>query len=331
MAVILETRKLSVGYSTRRMAPTLVSSDINLTISSGEFVCLLGPNGAGKSTLLRTLAGQQKPLSGLVMVRGYRLDSITKLELAKMVSLVLTERVTTSLITVYELVAMGRIPFTGWSGRMTLRDHEIVEESLTAASAAEVAEKRLSELSDGERQRCMLARALAQQPALLILDEITAFLDLPRRIEMMHRLRQLAHERDVAIVLSTHDLDLALGNADRVLLQSIGQKLIDGGPEDLVLSGAFEKAFESEGLVFDKFSGTFTRPRLSRGAVRLKADGVEAYWAQRALERKGFHCVIEDNIGGPIVEHHGSNVWTVSQPGGDEVHTTLSAVVRTLI
>jgi iron complex transport system ATP-binding protein len=331
MPTILEATNLAVGYAPRHAPPVSVSTGINLSVESGEFVCLLGPNGAGKSTLLRTFAGQQEPLFGSVTLRQRRIDTMSNADLAKIVSLVLTERITTSLLTVYELVSMGRIPYTSWSGSLTQHDHEIVEDSLRAASAEELARRRLSELSDGERQRCMLARALAQEPALLILDEITAFLDLPHRIEMMHRLQQLAHERDVAVILSTHDLDLALTNADRILLQPKGQRLIDAGPEDLVLSGAFERAFESEGLVFDKFSGSFNRPRISRGTVHLKAEGVEAYWAQRALERTGFRCVPEDAGGDPIVAYHGSNVWTVVRSNMRETHTALSAVVRTLV
>jgi iron complex transport system ATP-binding protein len=330
MKTLLEARDLSVGYELRHKSPIVVSGGITLSIEKGEFICLLGPNGAGKSTLLRTLAGQQQALAGSIYLQQQKMEDIPKSDLAKVVSVVLTERITTSLLTVYDLVALGRTPFTGWSSELSGHDHEIVENALTFTGAQELARKRLSELSDGERQRCMLARALAQEPALLILDEITAFLDLPRRIEMMHKLQQLAHDRGIAIVLSTHDLDLALGNADRVLLQPKGGKLIDAGPEDMVLSGAFERAFESEGLIFDKHSGSFNRPRTIRGLVSVLAEGVEAYWVQRALERKGFLCVTKDDPEAAIVIQRDADRWMVTHRDRQDELESITAVVKVL-
>lgn len=298
MAHFLEVTGLSVGYTQRGGPNVVVSSGISLGVNAGEFICLLGPNGAGKSTLLRTLAGEQMPLAGSVRIEDNDLHDLPKAALAKLVSVVLTDRVTSSLITVFDLVSMGRIPHTGWLGTLSVEDQTIINDSLSVVGASEFSGKRLSDLSDGERQRCMLARALAQRPKLLILDEITAFLDLPRRIEMMHLLQQLAHEKHLTVVLSTHDLDLALASADRILLQPKLRPLLDAGPEDMVLSGAFEAAFASEGLVFDRSTGNFTRERVMRGTVFLDADGIEAYWGQRALERVGFFCKTESGQGG---------------------------------
>lgn len=330
MASLLELRNLTVGYTQRRGSDVVVSSGISLNVEAGEFICLLGPNGAGKSTLLRTLAGEQAALAGSVHFQGKDLHAFTKAELAQLISVVLTERVTSSLITVLDLVSMGRIPHTGWLGTLSTEDHAIIENALDAVGAKGFVSKRLSDLSDGERQRCMLARALAQQPKLLILDEITAFLDLPRRIEMMHLLQRLAHEKKVAVLLSTHDLDLALASADRILLQPKFRPLLDAGPEDLVLSGEFESAFASEGLVFDKASGTFSRARAMRGTVLLEAEGIEAYWAQRALERVGFSCRTEESGYAPTLRfRHG--IWELTGGRVQTLHSNLASAMKALV
>ena len=330
MARLLELRELAVGYTQARGLDVVISSGISLHIEPGEFLCLLGPNGAGKSTLLRTVAGEQAPLAGSVHLHGQDLHALPKAALAKLVSVVLTERIASSLITVFDLVAMGRIPHTGWLGTLSAGDHDIIAESLEAVGAEGFVAKRLSDLSDGERQRCMLARALAQRPELLILDEITAFLDLPRRMEMMHLLQRLAHEKKVAVLLSTHDLELALASADRILLQPKLGPLLDGGPEDLVLSGAFESAFRSEGLVFDRSSGTFSRARTMRGAVLLEAQGMEAYWAQRALERVGFSCQPEDSGSAyTLRSRHGT--WELSDTCEQTSHLNLASAMKALV
>ena len=326
MAHLLELDGLSVGYAQRRGPSVIVSSGISLSVEAGEFICLLGPNGAGKSTLLRTLAGEQAPLAGSVCIDGMNLHALPKAALAKLVSVVLTDRVTSSLITGFDLVAMGRIPHTGWLGTLSKEDHTIIGDSLDVVGASEFSGKRLSDLSDGERQRCMLARALAQRPKLLILDEITAFLDLPRRIQMMHLLQQLAHEKQVTVVLSTHDLDLALASADRILLQPKFRPMLDAGPEDLVLSGAFASAFASEGLVFDRLTGNFTRQRAMRGTVFLDAGGIEAYWGQRALERVGFSCGTEP-VQGRATLRFLDGSWLLSGAS----HRSLASAVRSLL
>ncbi len=215
---ILDLHDLCVGYPGPHRTRTVVSSGINLSLRCGELVCLLGPNGAGKSTLLRTIAGMQPPLQGKVLLGGRDIHSLPKLELARMLSVVLTERILVGMLTSYEVVALGRSPHTGWSGALRDEDHAIVEESIRSVEAGHLANRYVNELSDGERQKIMLARALAQEPGVMILDEITAFLDLPRRIEIMRILRDLAHKRDGGIVVSTHDLDLALATADPVWL-----------------------------------------------------------------------------------------------------------------
>ncbi|GAB5520878.1 MAG: ABC transporter ATP-binding protein [Rhodothermales bacterium] len=285
---MLTIEHLSIGYSAPRTATYVVAEDINLTLNEGELVCLLGPNGAGKSTLMRTISGMQAPLSGSILVDGQNIHDLPARERAKRLSVVLTERINAGLLSGYALVGLGRYPHTNWSGSLTGADHAIIQNAIRMVGAEELAHRNVSDLSDGERQKIMLARALAQEPRMMILDEITAFLDLPRRVETMRLLRRMARETNRAILLSTHDLDLALRSADRIWLLPKGGPLQTGAPEDLVLSGAFEAAFANEGVDFDRQQGAFRVHNAASGQVSLQGEGLLRYWTQRALEREGL-------------------------------------------
>ena len=283
---ILQTHDLAVGYAGR--PARIIVDQINVSLHAGELVCLIGPNGAGKSTLIRTLAGMQAPLRGSVTLMDEDVHTLPARDLARRLSVVLTERVNPGLLTASTLVALGRHPYTDWSGRLSVHDTAVVRQAIADVGAEALADRQVGELSDGERQKIMIARALAQEPALMILDEPTAFLDLPRRVEMMQLLRRLAHESQRTILLSTHDLDLALRTADRIWLMPSGEPLQVGAPEDLVLSGAFEAAFRAEGVTFDAQTGAFRIQSETRGRVSVSGDGLPALWTKRALERAGF-------------------------------------------
>lgn len=259
----------------------------------GDFVCLIGANGAGKSTLIRTLCGMQPAVAGDVLLDGRPLAAQSARERARLLAVVLTDRVDTMLMTGYELACLGRYPHIGWGGRLRDADHAIVHGALLQAGAMPLADRLVSRMSDGERQRIMIARALAQQPQLLVLDEATAFLDLPRRIELMQLLQDLAHQQQLSIVLSTHDLELALRYADALWLIDGQRRLHTGAPEDLALRGALSDAFAADGLDFDLDRGEL---RVGRGGaipMRVNGDGVRRVWAQRALQRLGY-CVRDD-------------------------------------
>jgi iron complex transport system ATP-binding protein len=293
---VLQTRDLTVGYGTRKLAEQL-----NLELRPGELVALLGPNGAGKTTLLRTLSGMQPPLAGDVLIAGDTVHRLPARELAQRLSIVLTDRPQLGMMTGYELVALGRYPHTDWSGRLQPRDRERVEWAIDAVGAAALAPHPVIELSDGQRQKLMIARALAQETPLLLLDEPTAFLDLPRRVELMRLLRDCARDLERAVLLSTHDLDLALRTADRLWLFSENGELFDGAPEDLILSGAFAKIFLDAGISgveFDATSGTFQLTQPSRGTVVLATEGdhLRTQWTQRALERAGYATLLTSPI-----------------------------------
>ncbi len=292
---ILVAEGLEIGYTRPRQPARVVVAGIDVRLEPGELVCLLGPNGAGKSTLLRTLAGMQPALAGTVRLLGDEVGRLDARELARRMSIVLTERVSAGSLSAYALVALGRHPYTGWDGRLSDLDEAVVRWAIEAVGARELAGRLVDELSDGERQKIMIARALAQQPNLMLLDEPTAFLDLPHRIEIMHILRQVSRGSQQAILLSTHDLDLALRSADRLWLLPAGGPLQAGAPEDLVLSGAFERTFASAGLTFDPLTGAFSLRQETADAVVVSGDGPRAIWTRRALEREGFRVVAAES------------------------------------
>lgn len=314
---LFEIRNLTVGYTRPRHLPRVVIEGINARLNRGEFVCLLGPNGAGKSTLIRTLAGMQKPLAGEVRLSGDLLSSLSAKAVARRMSLVLTDRPAVGLMPVATLVALGRHPYTRWGGRLNREDETAVWRAMTDVGIERLAHRTVSELSDGERQKVMIARALAQEPEVMILDEATAFLDLPRRVELVYLLRSLARTGERAILLSTHDLDLALRCADWLWLVPTGGPLLKGVPEDLVLNGAFSDAFAGSGALFDKGSGAFVLPSPIRGTLALRGDGVSGMWTYRALERAGYRVVAEGHARLCVkIEHcNGATNWCINAGG----------------
>lgn len=252
----LEVRNATVGYQ-RRGRTTTVLRGVNLTARAGELTALLGPNGTGKSTLLRTIAGLLPPLAGSIRLGGTELSGLSPEQRARRVAVVLTERVSPGMLTAWEVAALGRYPHTGPTGALRSTDRAVVASALTAVQADHLADRLLSELSDGERQRVLIARALAQEPALLLLDEPTAFLDAPSRVSVTGLLHRLARERGIAVVTSTHDVDIALRVADHIWLLDRSRSLRCGYPTALITSGAVGHAFDSHELCFDPTSGTF--------------------------------------------------------------------------
>jgi iron complex transport system ATP-binding protein len=289
--VVIELANVAIGYRQQKRPQRVVAKDISVSLNAGEFVCMLGPNGAGKSTLIRTISGMQQPLDGTVKLEGRLLSSYSSRELAQRMSLVLTQRAAVGMMPVSTLVSLGRYPYTDWTGRLSAHDVEAVQAAMAAVGVESLAHRSVSELSDGERQKVMIARALAQDPEVMILDEATAFLDLPRRVEFMHLLRKLAPEGKRAILLSTHDLDLALRCADRLWLLPHGGPLQQGAPEDLVLTDAFASTFADTNVQFDKESGAFRHHIEDQGDISLHGADVAAMWTYRALERAGYRVV----------------------------------------
>jgi cobalamin transport system ATP-binding protein len=306
-APILHTENLTIGYPMPRQAPLVVTEQIDVGLQPGELVCLLGPNGAGKSTLMRTLAGMQPLLNGRIFLKQLPISQFTPKQLARHLSVVLTEPINAGMLTGWDLVSLGRHPYTNWAGKLTAADETAVQQAIDTVGANSLAQRQINTLSDGERQKIMIARALAQEPDVMLLDEPTAYLDLPRRVETMHLLRQLARETGRAILLSTHDLDLALRNADKIWLLPKGGALQVGTPEELVLNGSFEAAFRADGVQFDPRTGSFKMMAVPAGEIDLLGDGLTALWTKRALERVGF-AVHNGRNGSPMqIEVLGEN------------------------
>ena len=303
---ILYTRELTIGYKTKGGALEL-EKELDSKIHNGEMVCLIGPNGCGKSTLMRTIAGLQKPLSGDAFITGVDVKKIKPHQYAQLLSLVLTDKINAGGMKVMDIVSIGRYPYTNYFAKLEPRDHEIIERSLDSVHLNEYKNRFFSELSDGEKQRVMIAKALAQDTPLIMLDEPTAHLDLPNRVEIMNILKRLTKETNKAIFLSTHELGLALQTADTIWLMSKGESMKSGVPEDLVLSGMFEHVFKSDAFQFDKHSGSFKVMHQGKGQVSVTGSDVHRVWTRRALEREGYQ-VVED-AACPVKVSHTDNHW----------------------
>lgn len=246
---MLELRNLYIGYAddTKR---SIVAETLNASLPRGVLACLIGANGVGKSTLMRTMAAFQPPLRGEVCVDGKSVADYSAKELSEKIGVVLTERNMSADLTVEEVVGLGRIPYTTFWGTLTQADRRIVDEALAWVAIEELRYRKLHQLSDGERQKVMIAKALAQQTPVIFLDEPTAFLDYPSKIAMMQLLRRLAHEQHKLILLSTHDLEIAFQTADYIwLLQQDG--LQTGTLDELSQRGAISAFLDSKDLYYD--------------------------------------------------------------------------------
>ena len=241
---------LSIGYKSKQGLRT-VASNINANIRSGELTCLLGQNGIGKSTLLRTLSAFQPKLSGTIVINGRELEAYTSRELAQTIGVVLTERPDVQQMTVEEMVAMGRSPYTGFWGRLDDDDRREVSAAIDLIGIGELRGRQVVTLSDGERQKVMIAKALAQQTPVIFLDEPTAFLDYPSKVEMLLLLRRISREAQKTVFLSTHDLELALQVADTMWLMT-PDALHIGTPRELAADGCLRTFVEHGGATFDE-------------------------------------------------------------------------------
>ena len=333
MPPVLQSSALSIGYKNGGKTPKVIADQLNLQLSAGEFVCLVGPNGVGKSTLLRTLTGLQPKLAGEIQLSGQKLESYRPRDLANQVSVVLTSPISVGAMRVDELAAMGRFPFTGLFDRMTEHDWEVVHETLCVVGVDKLSHRYVHTLSDGERQKVMIARALAQEPRLLVLDEPTAYLDLPGRVVVMNLLHNLAYGHDKAVLTSTHDLELALRHADRIWLMDDEGRISQGAPEDLVLNGSFAQAFNRAGVLFDPLSGTFDTQNSGSKSVFLEGQGSELIWTRRALHRAGFVVDEEWIPGSPRVcvrPQEGAITWQLEHAGQTNTFSSIYDLLQSL-
>ncbi|MCH7410471.1 ABC transporter ATP-binding protein [Belliella sp. DSM 111904] len=312
--VVLRSKNLKLGYR-KNGAKIVVAEDLDLELYAGKLTCLLGPNGVGKSTLVKTIMGQLPKLSGDILLHEKSIEKISNVELSKKVAVVLTDKVSLGNVTVYQMIALGRIPHTSWHGSMSKLDHQKVENAIQITKINYLRNSVLSELSDGQLQKVMIARALAQDGELLILDEPTAHLDMINRFEVMHLLRRIAKEEHKAILVVTHDLDIAIDTADEFWIMQCGQPMVCGTPEDLIISGRINLLLPDEKLQFDLFSGKVqdaspfkypaifgneTLARWLKSIIRKNAQSFSELDIEISIENAPFLLTVKD---GDKLEH----------------------------
>lgn len=282
---------LSIGYRIHN-GEQRIHERLSFSLYPGELTCLLGANGTGKSTLLRTLAASQPALGGELLLQGKPLAGLNERERSRAIGLVLTDKTQAGGLTVSELVALGRQPHTGFFGRLHAHDRAIIQEAMEAVGIAHKARNYIAELSDGERQKAMIAKALVQESPLILLDEPTAFLDVVSRIEIMTLLHTLATTQQKAILLSTHDIEQALVLSDRLWLLSRESGLQCGVTEDLILNHHMDDLFAHNDIRFDYEHGIYYPKVNSLRSIGLKAENeVLRHWAMNALNRHHYSCL----------------------------------------
>lgn len=322
---IIDLVNLEIGFRKGKGGGKSLAGPVNIWASKGELIAVMGRNGCGKSTLLRTIAGLMDGLQGAVHILGCRQVDYSRKELARIMGYVSTEVVRVPGLSVERLVALGRYPHTNWMGKLYPSDLEVIERALDLTSLQALRDRDLDELSDGERQRAMIARTLAQDTEILLLDEPTAFLDLSHRYEIIDLLGNLAMDHGKTVIYSTHDLQIALQQADKIWLIHKGE-MQEGAPEDLVLSGRLSDALSQTDsgteIEMDNQTGEFAVRRLPKQDVFLFSGtkdlswpaGLET-WTRKALERNGFR--VTENKEAPVHVRvdiaGGAPIWTLEK------------------
>ena len=309
----IRLRDLSIGYPDKHNTKR-VAEHLNASIHSGELTCLLGTNGVGKSTLLRTLSAFQPPLGGTIDLLDRPLSTYNDRQLATVIGVVLTEKSDIRNMTVEELVGLGRSPYTGFWGTLKEGDRKIVHEAIARVRIESLTQRMVHTLSDGERQKVMIAKALAQETPIIFLDEPTAFLDFPSKVEVMQLLHNLTHTLQKTVFMSTHDLELALQIADKIWLMDRTNGIAIGTPEDLSLEGKLSSFFSRKGITYDTETGFFRIDTDYRREIHLHGHGSRYAMVRKALQRNGIRAdrhVADDSLhidttgsaGDPFVIH----------------------------
>ncbi|MCJ7758009.1 MAG: ABC transporter ATP-binding protein [Gillisia sp.] len=253
--IVLSSKNLNIGYRNKK-AETLIASNINIEIGEGELVAVIGVNGVGKSTLLRSLSGVQEILNGEVFINGSPLKKFSPQQLAEQISVVLTEQPISKNLSVFELIALGRQPYTNWIGTLSSNDISQIKQAIKLVDIESIQYKKCYELSDGQLQKALIARALAQDTPLVILDEPTTHLDIYHQAYVLKLLKSLSFQTKKSILFSTHEINLALQLCDRIILMEKNYVTI-GSPSELIENDVFSNLFPSDLIVFDKISNSF--------------------------------------------------------------------------
>jgi iron complex transport system ATP-binding protein len=320
----IELLQLSVGYEQPGSEPLEILKDINLSAAPGEMVALIGSNGIGKSTLLRTLSGFQPWFAGNIQISGRNLKEVTSKELATIMSFVSTENIRIPNLSVFDLVAYGRFPYTNWIGMLSDEDKKEINEAIEKVGLRGFENRQVMQISDGERQRAMIARALAQDTPVIVLDEPTAYLDVSNKYEIFHLLQVLANEKKKTIVLSTHDLNIALREVDKLWIAT-GEGTNQGAPEDAVLHGWLNQLFKNEHVGFDANEGEFFFKKEFKAKVKVEGEGLPLTWTLRALNRKGYQIVMQAEC--DFLVKAKENNWEISS---DKINRNFPSIYQLL-
>lgn len=310
----LKLHSVSIGYQAKSK-PVIVQKDLNISANRGELIALIGKNGCGKSTLMRSIAWLQPIFSGEITINGDNISDITPKKRAKLISIVLTDQRSEASFNVRELISIGRDPYTGWLGSLSAEDEAIIDNAIEIANLKGFENRNIHELSDGERQRVFIARALAQDTPVILLDEPTSHLDLPNRINILLLLQKLARETNKTIFISTHELETAMQVADKIWLMEKQNGIRQGTPEDMVLQGTFDTVFSHPSYVFDKEYGSFVVKKMLDKKISTQVDNpnsLMARWTTKALSRKGYQ--ITNNAPVNIHINDNLNTWTINSP-----------------
>lgn len=329
----IHIENLSIGYPGKGEVK-VVAAGISAGIHSGELTCLLGANGVGKSTLLRTLSAFQPKLGGKICIRGKEIGEYTDKQLSKVISVVLTEKCDIRNLSVTELIGLGRSPYTGFWGTLSKEDKAVVERAVSLVGIPHLAHRMVHTLSDGERQKVMIAKALAQETPVIYLDEPTAFLDFPSKVEMMQLLHHLSRRTDKTIFLSTHDLELALQIADKIWLMDKANGVTIGTPEDLALNGSLGNFFARKGIAFDLETGLFRVENEHTARIRLTGHGQKYAMVRKAFQRNGIlaNRNVESDISIETEVPQGESSYLLYLPGKDPVKLpSIEDLLRTVL
>lgn len=290
---IIEAKNLAVGYGKKK-----VITHINISAKKGQMICLLGPNGTGKSTILRTISGHLEPLEGEIRLYGKEIQKIKKKELAKVLSVVLTERIEPELVTVTQMVSLGRHPHTNFWGGLSEKDKKIVEDSLKLVHANHLKGRYYSTLSDGEKQKVMIARALAQEPEVIVLDEPTSHLDVKHKVEVLAILRKMSREKGIITIISLHDVDLALKTCDVIVMLKDGEVVDWGLPDRIIKTNTIGNLYDIEAAAYNHELGCMELLSPKDGRVFVLAGGGTGIPIYRTLSKNsiGFSTgILYDN------------------------------------
>lgn len=321
--MILEAKNLSIGYRSGNTEINLLNN-ANFQLQRGFVYSIFGANGIGKSTLIHTLCGIIQPLKGEVLVNHFSLSKISKKELAKKISIVLTERPMVEYMSVFDFVALGRTPHTGFTGYLTPEDRQIVNESMELATIQHKKNQQIDSLSDGEFQKALIAKALSQQTPIIIMDEPASYLDFENQIQLMTLLQKLAIKAGKTILLSLHHINLAIDFSHYMFLFNNDRTLTMGTPEDLILCDKFNDIYQNQDIFFDNNEGSFKNSTQIQDQIQIEAPDLQKKWIHHALIKNGIYA-------SPFLVRYTEGEYSILQNGMVlETVTTIAKLVERL-